>query len=939
MKKKKMGKDLKKMITFNFKRKLIYSYTFLLVLFCLLPLTLSASLASLHLQIISPEIPSLTIYLKGESLYIPLISQPDSHGYLSFMGLSPGVYELIIMVSSQKEWVEPIFLEPAQRLHIKISWPKGERQPTIEQFDLSDLGAQTVISQKQISLLPSADNFSSVIENQDFSATTNRLDSGGLWADSPALFSSRGGTSWTQNEFRLNGLNITEPYFGGTPLLYLDLITIETWRHRHAFLPASAPSPGGLIELASKKSQPVFRSAILFSLIEPWLTTSNINSSLVREGLTESHKFHHDRKFRFWACGPFGSKNLPFFLSILAHEIGRNIADYNGHNQARLYSGTFRLTQDLTSGQISLFLVGQQSTEEEFGAQRKIQPEATLKAKRYSFLSQIFWQSKPASKQAFFGGFSLAYQNFSTSPYHNNQSIPCREIFRPLFWHAPLNYGQEKKGHANLRFQGELFVGSLASSYHLWTFGQDFSFRFFQATHKIPHLTHLLFLEGKPALVAIFAPPTKETEKAIDWSLFLQDTWSFSSTLIFEMGFNLLISKGKGGSSKIKRSFNNFVQARASEISWINLLPRFSLTFPFAHGRKGHLKFFFGRMAYFLPLNYLRWGNPEAEGCLIYRWDDKNADAQFDQGELGLLLRREGPFFARLDPQIKRPMTNEFGFSLIYRLSQEFFLSLSGFTRLTWNLIETENIGVKDADYEKLVIEDIGDDQIPGTHDDHLFIIYNRLPHALGKDLYLLTNPDAVHRTSRYRGLDFLILRRFSHHIFYFSFTATEAFGTTSPGNTEWENDDALIGWLYDDPNSLINARGRLRFDRAYTARLGFTFNLPYNFKMGFIAKYYDGQPFTRKIVVSHLNQGPIFIQAFPRGIARYEFNMTVDFRVEKTLSLSLFHASLFLEGYNLLNQSLATQENEWTSPEFPLRFATEIQSPRVFRIGLKLEF
>jgi hypothetical protein len=42
---------------------------------------------------------------------------------------------------------------------------------------------------------------------------------------------------------------------------------------------------------------------------------------------------------------------------------------------------------------------------------------------------------------------------------------------------------------------------------------------------------------------------------------------------------------------------------------------------------------------------------------------------------------------------------------------------------------------------------------------------------------------------------------------------------------------------------------------------------------------------------------------------------------------------------FNVFNQNLALAESEWTGPEFPSRFATEIQSPRIWRIGLNLEF
>ncbi len=908
----------------------------------LISLLSASSPSNLFLQLEGLEDRPIEILLKSPSLATPILAQPDQQGCLVLLGLQSGRYELIIRISGKeiKEvWKQEIFLEIAQFLFLKIKWKESTALPIVDINDITDLGAQTVISQNQLSLLPSADNFSSVIENQDLSATTNRIDSGGLWADTPALFSSRGGASWTQNEFRLNGLNISEPFYGGTPLLLPDLMTIESWRHRNSLHPALATSPGGLIEIETKKGGPSYQGGIIFSSIEPWLTTSNITPSLREEGLRESHTFKQDRKFRLWASGPLASGNRSFYLSFFSQQLERNIADYDGQNQSRLVSGTFRFNEFTSFGEISLFFAGQKTVEEEMGAARKMSQEATLEANRKAYLAQFFWKSKPLSRQSFFAGLSLAYQKIETYPYVNELNFSCREIFRPIVWRAPLSFGEEEKGHLNFHFRSELLFGSPSSRYHSFLFGFDFSFRFYDNRKKIPGSRHLLFLEGQPFLTALFSTENQEKIKASDLSFYVQDTWHLSSYFIFEAGIKLIMTKGAGGYSGLKRTFGDFTRTSPSKISWFNWLPRFGLTIPLSKSRRAYFKFFYGQTAHLLPLNYLRWGSPEAEGCLIYKWLDLDGDSQLSENEIGPLLRRQGPFFARIDSKLLRPICSEFALSFTYRLSREFFLSLSGFTRLTRNLIETENIGVKEEDYEKFILQDIGDDRIPGTHDDLTFTIHNRLPHALGKDFFLLTNPDSVHRTSRYRGLDLVIVRRFSFHIFYFSFTATEAYGTTSPGNTEWENDEAIIGWLYDDPNSLINSRGRLRFDRAYTARLGFNFHLPGEFKAGLIAKYYDGQPFCRKIIVAHLNQGPIFIQAFPRGIARYEFNMTVDFRLEKSFTWAKLKSSLFLEAYNIFNQALATEENEWTSPEFPLRLATEIQSPRVFRLGLKLEF
>ena len=88
--------------------------------------------------------------------------------------------------------------------------------------------------------------------------------------------------------------------------------------------------------------------------------------------------------------------------------------------------------------------------------------------------------------------------------------------------------------------------------------------------------------------------------------------------------------------------------------------------------------------------------------------------------------------------------------------------------------------------------------------------------------------------------------------------------GTTSPGNTEWENDDGVIGSLYDNPNTPKNTKGRMRFDRTYTGRIGINFLALFGIRIGCIVKYYDGQPFARKIIVSGMNQGPFISKHIP---------------------------------------------------------------------------
>jgi hypothetical protein len=304
------------------------------------------------------------------------------------------------------------------------------------------------------------------------------------------------------------------------------------------------------------------------------------------------------------------------------------------------------------------------------------------------------------------------------------------------------------------------------------------------------------------------------------------------------------------------------------------------------------------------------------------------------------MLRRIGPHYAEIDNDLKRPYTNELAISFDTVFASSWHFSFGLFARETKNLIGTLNIGVPFENYEPVRIYDSGDDRVPGNHDDLIFTVHDQNRNTLGQDYFLLTNEAPENRVTNYYGADLTLVKYFGKKFtFFLSLTATNANGTTNPGNTYRENDEGVIGSLYDDPNTLINARGRVAFDRAYTGRIGINYLAPFGIRLGCVIKYYDGQPFARKIIIPDLNQGPFYIQANPRGLSRYEYNRTVDVRLEKIFPLSHGKLRVILDGFNILNRNLATEENEWTSPEYPLRYATEVQSPRVFRIGLSYEF
>ena len=94
------------------------------------------------------------------------------------------------------------------------------------------------------------------------------------------------------------------------------------------------------------------------------------------------------------------------------------------------------------------------------------------------------------------------------------------------------------------------------------------------------------------------------------------------------------------------------------------------------------------------------------------------------------------------------------------------------------------------------------------------------------------------------------------------------------------ENDAALVGELYTNPNARTFAQGRLFTERGYTIKLSGVYRFPYDVRFGWAARYQDGQHFARMIVVPNLNQGPEIVRAFRNGRTRFTFTATLDARL-----------------------------------------------------------
>jgi hypothetical protein len=388
----------------------------------------------------------------------------------------------------------------------------------------------------------------------------------------------------------------------------------------------------------------------------------------------------------------------------------------------------------------------------------------------------------------------------------------------------------------------------------------------------------------------------------------------------------------------------------AQAITWTSVLPRLSARWDFGwaalYAAKTHT-------ADSLLTDVLAYGDPAAAVAEVYRWDGSRQ---------GPLVARVGPGagadgrLTTVAPGIERPVTREFivGFEVTPpRFVRTRFTAIS---RRRSHQVALHNVGVPVSSYDVFHIADPGPSRSDPI-DDQLLPIYNRAPDTFGLDRYELSNSD---QPATFHGVT-MIFDRSTPRV-YLAAAAAMGWTDAAAGNRGFgaaENDAGIVGELLTDPNATTHARGNVFADRQYDFRVATAYRLPYDVSFGVVARYQDGQPFSRMVVVPGLNQGAEAIRAFRSGKSRFTFTGTLDIRLQKGITLpGGGRAALVVDGYNVINMDKEVEEWVVTGPEWTrksksgssrdpttgrrhslYRTPTFAQPPRAVHIGLRVAF
>ena len=766
--------------------------------------------------------------------------------------------------------------------------------------------------------LPASANLFSLLDTAVPDVIADRIDTGGLSAGAPARVGAHGST-WTQTLFRVGDVDVTAPA-GGAPLLVPGVGAWARVDVATGLMPVDVDAPGLAITMTPRRPLAAWAHTLDLVGSPPFLNAAGAASgappiarinSWMHANLDMGGAAVPDRVHMFLTTGLTRSTH---FERDGVHQIDANVASLFANVVATPRPGD----------EIRALLWVQRSRDPVANHFALGQPNAgEVDA---SFHGQVAWDRVLGDR-----GTVRGFVGLTTRRRTNELRAPdfvTIERLRdgPVPNLLDAGEGGDRRWTIGARAQSSR---EISGSRHDVVGGLDLAGASMTQQSTFAGTVGEL-IDGLPARVWMFAEPSAPSDwRSIAVSAFVADTVAWGPRVMLNGGVRLETVQGARAGDG------------AAAISWRSLLPRAGVHASLLDF--WHLAAFgqYGAYGHRLPLTDLAWGDPTAPTGRVFRWTAPVGSQSLATGALGPLVQRVGPgtggaaAFSAIDPALERPVMRELELGFEARPHATTFVRLAAIGRRERHLVGVVDVGVPDSMYSTIGVFDPGVDLI-GTQDDQILLFYNRSPATFGADRYLLTNP--VDDEGTFVGADLVGAVHAKRFYFIAGATAGRSEGlSASRGFGPIENDDAVIGEVFTNPNARVHAQGRLFTERGYTLKTAAAYQSEGGYTFGLVARYQDGQHFARMVIMPDLNQGPEAVRAFRNGRTRFTFSMTVDARLQKSWRVGGRTLSAFADAYNLFNQALEVEEFSVTGATS--RLTSAVQPPRVVQVGVKLPF
>jgi len=932
--------------------------------------------------------PGVTVTLTSPVLITPRTMATDQEGTYRFTALPPGTYALAFELAGFRKLTRsnlPVSL--ATTLTIDATLDVGNLSETVDVagaplVDVTQTSVATNLDVNALQGIPTARDVWAILQNMAPQVVVDREDVGGSQGGLQAVFSAHGST-WHQNTYAMNGVNVTDPAATGAAGFYYDYDSFEEVNVSTAQHPAEVGTPGVYYNFVAKRGTDAFHGGLAYYFENHKLVSNNVTQALKDKGIGSGGGVDLFSDGTAQLGGPLIKDKLRFYTSWRDWRIHRNVPNFfkEGYFSASgqpcvtktgtspctpktentdLRSGLVNLSYQLNpNNRIDALWTRQTYWKPNRNAGAQIQPDSTWIEDDVFSIYQAHYNSQISTNALFdvrvsFSdvSFPLFLQPGVTQP-NNVELTTGDQTGAASFAYAP----PQHRTRLSLNGTFSYFKGHVAGADHSLKAGYEFYRGYSSLNLDALDGINLQTFNGEPSTVTEYNTPVPGIDEFTGSVLFVQDNitkdrLAINAGLRFEHtdGFLPPQSKAAGPFSAAQTS------PRQDVIKWNNLAPRLGLVYDVLGNHKAALKAGYARYHHQIGGGMIDVPNPLGLAGKGYTWIDRNGDRKFQKGEEGDLLFAFGGNINTVDPNLKRPRTDEVTAGLDFELPQSIKLSIDGVFRWGRDLIAIAEIGIpqNSTGYDQTVGIDPGNDGITGTADDKRVSVFNQKPEFAGKNKRLETNPSDF--KSSFKGLEVTLQRRYSNRwqaLVTYALSHDNLSSTSVSVGTPFGGEEEGAGGIgfgsganaFQDINAKINnTSGPTFYNRRHQLKMFAGYDIPkIDVTVAAVFKVQSGTPWGRIVSLSNdvngvpFNQGPISFFAEPRDARHFDTIRYLDARLGKFFNVGKHRLEVVADLFNVFNANIITNLNPNTGSA--VGNPTDILGPRVLRFGARWTF
>lgn len=431
------------------------------------------------------------------------------------------------------------------------------------------------------------------------------------------------------------------------------------------------------------------------------------------------------------------------------------------------------------------------------------------------------------------------------------------------------------------------------------------------------------FRNGVPDSVNTYNVPLHFDLYSHDQAVYIQDRWTPTRKLTFNIGARLETSSGRIPAQC--QPENVFVEGQCFDAvegvpSWTALSPRFSMIYDVAGDGKTALKFTANR--YNVPYGNtlvarLNSVNPQSD---TRTWRDSNNDGIPQLGEMGPSTGFNLGTTNRYGEGTTWPYATEYSAGIERQLPGDLVVGATYINRQRRDEIGDRNLAVPTESYIPL--------QVTEVRSGRQVTVYNQDPSLRGKFDVLKTNDPEL--DAEFNGLDLTFTKRLANRWM--------AMGGLSFG----EN----VGYIHGETADLNNPnfqfrRGIIEQDIPVIFKFFGVYQLPYQVSVSGSFQHFTGfAEETRVLVASdtvRLTQVSQEITVEPRATVRYPDVNMVDLSVRRAFRFGARSIEPVLDIFNLTNENSIRARTEILGPTYGQ--AADMVRGRLLKVGVNVKF